>query len=50
MIRVFRFGFYFPGDYRVNRSMAKTLAIYAERRHYLTPARRREIARHLLAR
>lgn len=38
---------YFPGDYRVSRSMAKTLAIYAERRHYLTPARRREIARHL---
>jgi hypothetical protein len=27
--------------------MARTLAIYAERRHFLTPARRREIARHL---
>ena len=27
--------------------MARTLAVYAERRHYLTPARRREIARHL---
>jgi len=39
---------FFPGDYRVSRSMAKTLAIYAERRHYLTPARRREIARHLV--
>lgn len=38
---------YFPGDYRVSRSMARTLAIYAERRHYLTPARRREVARHL---
>jgi uncharacterized RDD family membrane protein YckC len=38
---------FFPGDYRVSRSMAKALAIYAERRHYLTPARRREIARHL---
>jgi uncharacterized RDD family membrane protein YckC len=36
-----------PGDYRVSRSMARTLAIYAERRHYLTPARRREVARHL---
>lgn len=36
-----------PGDYRVSRSMARTLAIYAERRHYLTPPRRREIARHL---
>ncbi|NNE01143.1 MAG: RDD family protein, partial [Pirellulaceae bacterium] len=38
---------YVPGDYRVSRSMARTLAVYAERRHYLTPARRREIARHL---
>ena len=38
---------YFPGDYRVSRTMARTLAVYAERRHYLTPARRREIARHL---
>ncbi len=36
-----------PGDYRVSRSMARTLAIYAERRYYLTPPRRREIARHL---
>ncbi|TWU56167.1 RDD family protein [Rubripirellula reticaptiva] len=38
---------FFPGDYRVSRSMARTLAIYTERRHYLTPARRREVARHL---
>jgi uncharacterized RDD family membrane protein YckC len=38
---------FFPGDHRVSRSMARTLAIYAERRHYLTPARRREVARHL---
>lgn len=38
---------FFPGNYRVSRSMARTLAIYAERRHYLTPARRREVARHL---
>lgn len=38
---------FFPGDYRVSRSMSRTLAIYAERRHYLTPARRREVARHL---
>ncbi|MFK8113061.1 MAG: RDD family protein [Rubripirellula sp.] len=36
-----------PADYRVSRSMARTLAIYAERRHFLTPARRREVARHL---
>jgi uncharacterized RDD family membrane protein YckC len=38
---------FFPGDHRASRSMARTLAIYAERRHYLTPARRREVARHL---
>ncbi len=38
---------FFPGDYRVSRSMSRALAIYAERRHYLTPARRREVARHL---
>lgn len=36
-----------PSDYRISRSMARTLAVYAERRHYLTPARRREVARHL---
>jgi uncharacterized RDD family membrane protein YckC len=36
-----------PADYRISRSMARTLAVYAERRHYLTPARRREVARHL---
>ncbi|MEO9595404.1 RDD family protein [Rhodopirellula bahusiensis] len=38
---------FIPGDYAISRSMARTLAVYAERRHYLTPARRREIARHL---
>lgn len=38
---------FIPGDYVVSRSMARTLAVYAERRHYLTPARRAEIARHL---
>lgn len=38
---------FIPGDYAVSRSMARTLAIYVERRHYLTPARRAEIARHL---
>lgn len=36
-----------PSDYRVSQSMARTLAIYAERRHYLTPPRRREVSRHL---
>jgi hypothetical protein len=45
--RVAALASYFPGDYRVSRSMARALAIYAERRHYLTPARRREVARHL---
>jgi len=38
---------FIPRDYVVSRSMAKTLAVYAERRHYLTPPRRKEIARHL---
>ncbi|MEM9367384.1 MAG: RDD family protein [Planctomycetota bacterium] len=38
---------YIPPDYRVSRSMARTLATYAERRHYLTQSRRHEIARHL---
>jgi uncharacterized RDD family membrane protein YckC len=38
---------YIPGDYRITRSMSRTLAIYCERRAYLTPARRREIAMHL---
>lgn len=38
---------YVPGDYRITRSMARALATYAERRHFLTPARRREVARHL---
>ena len=39
---------FLPGDYRVSRSMARTLAVYAERRHFLTPARRREIASQLI--
>lgn len=38
---------YIPAGYRVSRSMARTLAVYAERRHHLTPARRREVTRHL---
>jgi len=38
---------FIPGDYRISRSMARTLAIYTERRHFLTPARRREVAKHL---
>lgn len=38
---------YIPGDYLVSRNMARTLATYVERRHFLTPQRRREVARHL---
>lgn len=36
-----------PADYRVSPTMAKALASYAERRAYLSPGRRREIAKHL---
>lgn len=45
--RVAALASYIPGDYRISPSMARTLAAYAERRAYLTPARRREVARHL---
>jgi uncharacterized RDD family membrane protein YckC len=38
---------YIPGDYLITRKMARTLATYAERRHFLTPPRRREVARNL---
>jgi len=38
---------FIPGDYRVSRSMARTLATYVERRAYMTPGRRREVARGL---
>lgn len=38
---------FIPADYRVTQTMARTLAAYAERRAYLSPARRREVARHL---
>lgn len=38
---------YIPKDYRVSRTMARTLATYAERRSYLSPGRRREVAKHL---
>ncbi|KAA5543702.1 RDD family protein [Roseiconus nitratireducens] len=45
--RVAALASYVPGDYRVSRKMARTLATYVERRHFLTPQRRREVARHL---
>lgn len=38
---------FISGDYRVSRSMARTLATYVERRAYMTPGRRREVARGL---
>ena len=38
---------YIPPDFRVNRSLAKTLATYVERRRFFTASRRREVARHL---
>jgi len=34
-----------PADYRVSRTLARTLATYVERRAYLTPPRRREVSR-----
>jgi len=39
---------YLPADYRISRTMARTLAVYVERRSMMSPARRREVARHLI--
>jgi len=36
---------FLPADFRASRTMARTLATYVERRAYLTPPRRREVAR-----
>lgn len=38
---------YLPPDFRVSRSLARTLAAYVDRRRYFSTARRREVARHL---
>jgi uncharacterized RDD family membrane protein YckC len=38
---------FIPADYRTSPTMAKVLASYAERRNFLSPGRRREIAKHL---
>lgn len=46
-LRVPALASFIPADYRATPTMAKALASYAERRMYLSPARRREIARHL---
>jgi len=40
---------YLPADFRPSRTLARTLATYVERRRFFTPARRREVARHLAA-
>ncbi|WP_417731413.1 RDD family protein [Rosistilla oblonga] len=40
---------YIPPDYRVSPSLAKVLALYAERRLFLSPPRRRELAKNLAA-
>ncbi len=46
-LRAIALASYIPADFVVHPSMAKTLAAYAERRAFLTPARRREIAKHV---
>lgn len=38
---------YLPPKFEVSRSLARALAAYVERRSFFSPARRREIARHL---
>ncbi len=38
---------YLPKDFRVSRSLARTLATYVERRRFFSQARRREVAKHL---
>lgn len=46
-LRAIALASHIPADFVVHPSMAKTLAAYAERRAFLTPARRREIAKHV---
>ena len=45
--RAFQLASYLPTDLTVSRSMARTLAHYAERRSFFSAQRRREVARHL---
>ncbi|MDP6444896.1 MAG: RDD family protein [Pirellulaceae bacterium] len=47
--RVAQLATYLPADLQVSPSMAKALAMYAERRRFFSPARRREVAKHLAA-
>lgn len=45
--RVAKLAEYLPTDFRVSRSLARTLATYVERRRFFSLARRSEVARHL---
>jgi len=38
---------YIPADYRVSRSLARTLSAYVDRRRFFSTPKRREVARHL---
>jgi uncharacterized RDD family membrane protein YckC len=38
---------YIPVNFTVNRSMARAISAYVDRRRFFSPARRREVARHL---
>ena len=38
---------YIPMDFRINRSLARALAAYVDRRRFFSAARRREVAHHL---
>lgn len=38
---------YLPTDFQVSRTLARALAMYVDRRRLFTPARRKEVARHL---
>jgi uncharacterized RDD family membrane protein YckC len=38
---------YIPANFVVNRTMARAIASYVDRRRFFSPARRREVARHL---
>jgi uncharacterized RDD family membrane protein YckC len=45
--RAIQLAAYLPPNFVVTRSMARALATYVERRRFFSPARRREVARHL---
>lgn len=45
--RVVQLASYIPMDFRPNRSLARALAAYVDRRRFFSPARRREVAHHL---